>query len=235
MSKYLEQVFSLEGQYAIVTCAATELGGAVVRGLAQSGAIVCGTDIHQFSESKLSQGGFYIRCNLDHAPQFQLLCEEVYRQYSQLDILINVGEISASTQDLPRNLVNNFRQTVERQLKTAVRTSRTAANYLKQSGGGSIINIISIKNAVGFPTDFSYIATKNALLMMTKELSLELIKDNIRVNNIVLGSSQAAPDPERNDWQDLVKTVVYLATAGSDSMTGQDVFLVGDRVSTSPG
>ncbi|MEO1672525.1 MAG: SDR family NAD(P)-dependent oxidoreductase [Cyanobacteria bacterium J06631_2] len=239
MSKYLEKFFSLEGRIAIVTHAATELGGAVIRGLANSGAIVCGTDISRTTESQWGENEYYIRCNLNHFPQFQLLCEEIYRQHSQLNILLNVAEISTPGSDIQGNRLDNFRQEIESQLQTAVHASRTAAQYILQSGGGSIINIISIKNAMGFPDDFSYIATKNALLMMTKKLAVDLIKDNIRVNNIVIGYSQgltASEKPAQLDnhhWKDLVGTVIYLASESSDSMTGQDIFIIGDRVLSS--
>jgi|GEM_PF-3610159 len=243
MNEYLEQLFSLKGRVAIVTRASTELGKVVVRGLAQSGAIVCGVDgqilVEEGGESEASEPS-----SLEKQSKFKLLCDLLYQQHSKLNLLVNIEEIatpSASVKTIESATArdNNFRQAIELQLHNANQASQIAAKKIKQSGGGLIINIISIKNAMGFPDDFSYIATKNALLMITKKLAVDLIKDNIRVNNIVIGyvrnrtgSDKQIINLSDRSYQDLVGATIYLASENSGSITGQDIFIVGNRTIT---
>ena len=103
-----------------------------------------------------------------------------------------------------------------------------------------VFNIIEIKKPMEFIDDLSYVATKNALLMFTKKLAIELIKDNVRVNNVVIAyipnsesqNEQAFPYSDRN-WQDLVATIIYLASKNSGSITGQDIFITNNKMQTS--
>ena len=239
MSEYLERLFSLKGRVAIVNNVSTELGRAVILGLAQSGAMVCGTDSQLVADEQLETEERMSDSN--RYSKFKLLCDEVYEKYSKFNLLVNIEKIdtpsvSLETIDLASAKVNNFRQAVEMQLHNANQAIAIAAQKIEQSGGGLIINIISIENAMGFPDYFSYIATKNALLMITKKLAIDLIKDNIRVNNIVLGyvnddikNNRQAFNLSERSYQDLIKAIIYFASENSGSVTGQDIFIVGNR------
>ena len=170
------------------------------------------------------------------------MCDELYKNYGKLNVLINIEEVETPAAAVESNLsmTTSFRESLDLQLNSLISASRISSQYIKKSGGGSIINIISIKNAMGFPDDYSYVATKNALLMTTKELAADLIKDNVRVNNIVLGYVQNLTSSEPNNyqindhqWKDLIGTTIYLASESSASITGQDIFIISDRLTTS--
>lgn len=241
MSKYLEQLFSLESRIIVINNTSTFLGKTIVRGLTHSGAIVCGIKKPQELTIKSDKNEFCITRNQNNYLIFKSLWEELYEKHGKLNVLINIEEIETPLKNIDVDLstVDNFRQALNAQLNTVVTAIQIGSQYIKQSGGGSIINIISIRNAMGFPDDLSYVATKNALLMTTKELAANLIKNNIRVNNIVIGYVQNTIHSNLNTyqigdhrWKDLIGTIVYLASESSDSMTGQDIFIVGDRLLT---
>ena len=241
MKKYLEQLFSLEGRVAIVNGDTSELSLAIVRGLARSGAIVCGTNnkLLDFSQLKTAESGANSLTSSQH--KFQFLCDRLCEKYSKFDLLVNLEEIdipsstSACTDSLPTK-TDNLRQEIETQIDRANQASLIAAPKIKQSGGGSILNIIQINNPIGTPDELSYVVTKNALRTIAKQLAINLIKDNIRVNNIVIGY---VPNPIEQETvpplcdrlkQNLVATAVYLASESSSSTTGQDIFVIGNKM-----
>ena len=233
--------FPLQNNVAIVTGASQGVGAVILKGLSQSGAIVCGTGEPYVSEWQANKNESYIRCNARDGIAFQFLCEEIIEKYGKLSSLVNVTNIDLSILDtdskkacLQTEIVSN--------LKKAISTSRVVAKLMKKSQGGSILNIIGIGNIIDRPNSLSYITAKNALLMMTKKLAEDLKLDNIRLNNIVFGYIQNSPqqldrissipdleaNPE-NQWHDLIRTSVFLVSENSTAIAGQDIFIIGDR------
>ncbi len=113
---------------------------------------------------------------------------------------------------------------------------------MRASGGGSIINISSLAAVYGLPYGLDYVASKAAVIGMTRGMARELGADNIRVNAVapsavmtegteeffgekldkakrVIASGQVI---QRNlDTEDLTGTIIYLASDNSAFVTGQ--------------
>jgi NAD(P)-dependent dehydrogenase (short-subunit alcohol dehydrogenase family) len=66
--------------------------------------------------------------------------------------------------------------------------SRFASEYMKQFGGGSIVNLGSISSFVAQPSFVTYSATKAAILQMTRNMAMDLAPFNIRVNCVCPGT-----------------------------------------------
>ena len=255
MSSYIEKLFSLQGRVAIVTGAASGMGAAIAKGLAQGGAKVAVVDLNavggQAVVEQISNSGgtasFHL-VNLSQTEVIKGLCQEVYEQHGRLDIVVNAAGITLPLKDTDtlEQRLTNFDKTIEVDLRAAYALSMAAAEYMAKSGGGSIINITSINSVVGFPGNPGYVAAKGGLRMMTKGLALDLIKDNIRVNAIAPGyvrtaMSQASyDDPQKHQqrlrhmiiprWgepEDLVGAAIFLASDASGYVTGQDIFVDG--------
>ncbi len=240
MSNHLEQLFSLKGRVAVVTSADRGFGAAIVRGLAQTGAITCGTGNPAMPEWQPIKDELYIRSNINNPMTFKFLCQELYEKYGKLSILINAAEVSFPLRDSQIKDGNrtSWSQTIETNLETTFSTSKIAAKYIRQSGGGSIINIISIKSLASPRDKMSYVAFKDELLIMAKKMAASLIKDNVHVNNIVLGyppkkknhsQNAIAKININNEWQDLIRATVFLASKGSSCITGQGIFILCDE------
>ncbi len=255
MSSYIEQLFSLQGRVAIVTGAASGMGAAIAKGLAQGGAKVAVVDLNavggQAVVEQISNSGgtasFHL-VNLSQTEVIKGLCQEVYEQHGRLDIVVNAAGITLPLKDTDtlEQRLTNFDKTIEVDLRAGYALSMAAAEYMAKSGGGSIINITSINSVVGFPGNPGYVAAKGGLRMMTKGLALDLIKDNIRVNAIAPGyvrtaMSQASyDDPQKHQerlrhmiiprWgepEDMVGATIFLASDASGYVTGQDIFVDG--------
>ena len=237
MSNHLEQLFSLKGRVAVVTCAERGFGAAIVRGLVQTGAITCGTGIPPIPAWKSIKDESYIRCNVSNPETFQFLCQELYEKHGKLNILVNITEINIPFKDsnLAVNKLTVGEETIETNLRTTLSASKIAAKYIKQSGGGSIINIISLNSLASLSDNLSYVAFKDELLIRTKKMARQLIADNVHVNNIFLGYPQNEIGNCReeidhinvnNGWQDLIRATVFLAAKGSSCITGQGIFIL---------
>jgi NAD(P)-dependent dehydrogenase (short-subunit alcohol dehydrogenase family) len=120
--------------------------------------------------------------------------------------------------------------------------------HLRRAGGGSIVNIGSGTFFNGSPTRVHYVASKGAVVGMTRVLSRELGADGIRVNTLVPGSTLSEDDPgpdiiemrraqignrslKRVEMpEDLVGALVFLLSDDSAFMTGQAVVIEGGGI-----
>ena len=160
-------LFSLAGKIAVVTGGASGIGAATVALFEQCGAKVTALDI--------ANG-----CDVTDENAVKRALAEV----GPLDILVNSAgravrkpatEISAEEWD----------QVLDLNLKATFFCSRVAVPFMKQRGGGSIVNLASIMGFSGgiFP-NASYQASKGGVVNLTRALALEWAADNIRVNAV---------------------------------------------------
>ena len=117
---------------------------------------------------------------------------------------------------------------------------------MKNSGGGSIVNITSLNSELAFPDNPAYVAFKGALKQLSKSAAVDLGKHNIRVNNVGPGyfitdmTKKSWEDPKKfkeranktvlGRWgnpEDLVGVSVFLASDASSYITGQDIYVDG--------
>src|SRR6185503_8569821 len=108
------------------------------------------------------------------------------KAFGQLNILVNNGAafifrgLEASVAEWQKILSVNV-------MGTAL-MSRFASEYMKQFGGGSIVNLGSISSFVAQPSFVTYSATKAAILQMTRNMAMDLAPFNIRVNCVCPGT-----------------------------------------------
>lgn len=172
----------------------------------------------------------------------------VNERFGRLDVLVNAAGITMAMgeDDTLSERLKVWDLTMNVDLRGAFSMSMAVAPFMANSGGGSIINITSINSIVGFPGNPAYVAAKGGLRMMTKGMAMDLIKDNIRVNNIAPGyiktamtaGSQADPEmyaarmrhmiiPRWGEPDDMAGAAIFLASNASSYVTGQDIFVDG--------
>jgi dihydroanticapsin dehydrogenase len=183
----------LQGKVAIVTGGSVGIGKATAVLFAEEGArVVIANPAVPAGEQSAAEirdmGGdaIFVQTDISNEEHCRLVCDEAVRAFGRLDILVNNGAVfilkglEASVADWQRMLSVNI-------MGTAL-MSKFAAEYMKQVGGGAIVNLGSISSFVAQRSFVTYSATKAAILQMTRNMAMDLAPFNIRVNCVCPGT-----------------------------------------------
>ena len=183
----------LKDKIAIVTGAAHGIGRATAVLFAEEGAKVTIADPSVAAGENCAAhirdaagDAIFLRTDISSEDDCRNCCDETVRSFGRLDILVNNGAVfvlkglEASIEDWQQVLGVNV-------VGTAM-MSRFASEYMKQFGGGSIVNLGSISSFVAQPSFVTYSATKAAILQMTRNMAMDLAAFNIRVNCVCPGT-----------------------------------------------
>tara|TARA_B100000886_G_C20404170_1_gene483932 strand:- start:454 stop:1209 length:756 start_codon:yes stop_codon:yes gene_type:complete len=242
---YLEKIFNLDEKVIIVTGGSRGIGYILARDLAFAGATVIGLGRTKNINYDFSKNASYSVCDLSNYSAFESLIKTVYDKYGCIDGLVNVAGISIENINFKDNL-KNFNETIQFNLTSIYSACNCVYSFMKESGGGSIINITSIGASMSFPNNPGYQSSKAGLRMLSKSLALDYSAENIRVNNISPGyiktemTKKSFEDKKLNAnrvarmiiprWgepEDLSGAAIYLLSDASSYVTGIDLVVDG--------
>jgi NAD(P)-dependent dehydrogenase (short-subunit alcohol dehydrogenase family) len=225
-------LFSLAGKVAVITGGGSGIGLASAKRFVAAGARV--TIANRTDSTRLARemGATFVRTDVSVEADVEALMNGVADREGGIDIVVNnagFGEVGAdvaglSSAVLQRHLdVNLFG--VQYGIKYGVARMRD---------GGSIVNVSSLAGLVGFPTYGAYVASKWAVIGLSKSAAVELGPRRIRVNCVCPGTidtpinQQAGADAEL----ELVKTIAPLGRIGTaDEVAAAIHFLASDDAS----
>ena len=195
----------LKGKTAVVTGGTRGIGFAIVKKYLENGANVAIAGSRQATVEKAIEklpeykdrvmGIWPDLCSPeDVAAAFA----SVKEKFGSLDILANNAGISSRT-SLYDYTVEEFSKIFDVNVKAVFVCTQAAARIMKEQGGGVIISTSSMVGEYGQPSGCGYPASKFAVNGLTKSLSRELAKDQIRVNAV-------APGVTRTDMLDALPT-----------------------------
>jgi 3-oxoacyl-[acyl-carrier protein] reductase len=241
-------MFDLSGMTALVTGASGGLGSAIAKALAGQGArlAVSGSNVEKLENFRSSLGGDHIAlpCNLaDGAAVDQLVPEAVEALGGKLDILVNNAGVTRDNL-LMRMKDAEFEEVIRINLEAAFRLMRAAARPMMKARFGRIISVTSVVGVTGNPGQANYVASKAALIGMTKAVAQELGSRGITVNAVAPGFMTSAMTDALNDQQretilsriplgamgsgdDIGAACVYLASREAGYVTGQTLHVNG--------
>jgi NAD(P)-dependent dehydrogenase (short-subunit alcohol dehydrogenase family) len=181
----------LENKRAIVTGGAAGIGWAIARRFAEEGARVMVADLDGDAapEAAGALGEAHLSCQTDISEEKEV-AEAIWyavREMGGLDVMVNnagVG-VAASTTD---TTVEDFDRVVSVNLKGAFLGMKHAIPAIRDSGGGSVINMSSIAALVGLVDRAAYSAAKGGILSLTRAAAIDHISEGVRVNCIVPGT-----------------------------------------------
>ena len=239
----------LADKVAVITGAARGLGRAYAEALAAEGAAIVAADLNDCGETVAaveSAGGRALSTIVDvsDAASCKAMTSLTMDAFGRVDVLINNAALYAGLKGarFERLDEEQWDRVMQVNIKGTWLTSRAVVDHMRASGGGSIINIASLAAVFGLPYGLDYVASKAAVIGMTRGMARELGRDHIRVNAVapsavmtegteeffgekfekakaVIASNQLIP---RNlETADLTGTIVYLASDTSRFVTGQ--------------
>jgi NAD(P)-dependent dehydrogenase (short-subunit alcohol dehydrogenase family) len=189
--RFLDDLFRLDGQTAIVTGGASGLGEAMAHGLAQAGATVVVADSNADAARALANSvrnrdyALHV-CGVDvtRRASVEAMVTAVVDAHGGVDILVNSAGTAARypAEDFPEE---EYDRIIALNLKGSFLAAQaTGRQMIAQDRGGAIINIASIGASIVYPHATAYNQSKGGVLQMTRSLALEWINHGIRVNAI---------------------------------------------------
>lgn len=254
----MNNFFDLKGQRALITGGTHGLGMAMAKGLAMAGAELI---INGHSEARMEQAITEYRShgytahpvlfNVTNDQEVKTAVDKIEKEIGTIDILVNNAGIIKRIPILEMEAAD-FREVIDVDLVGPFIVSKHVGRYMVQRKSGKIINICSMMSELGRNTVTAYAAAKGGLKMLTKNMATEWAKHNIQVNGIGPGyfaTEQTAPirvsghpfnefiihRTPAGRWgnpDDLMGTIIFLASRASDFVNGQIIYVDGGILAT---
>lgn len=176
----MTQFLNLDGQVAVVTGGASGIGLATVKRLLSAGAKVVLADYSDASELAEELGAIYVNCNVTREEDVKAALQLAVDTYGRLDIIVNNAGVFSDYKTIVESELKDFDFCMGVNLMGAVYAIKHAANLMTE--GGRIVNTASAAGVRGAVKLGSYVASKHAIIGLSKTAALELADKKIRVN-----------------------------------------------------
>jgi len=238
----------------IVTGAAGGIGSVYVEGLAKAGYAVVAADLQAPEQlaARINAGGgsvLAVAVDVSDRASTEAMAAKVEKSLGRIDGLVNNAAYYSAIvkKDFTELTDQEWDQCFAVNVRGAWLCTRAVVSAMKRQGRGKIVNIASMTVPTAPPGFAHYIASKAAIIGLTRALARELGTDRICVNT--LSPDYIAFDRDYDNRQpqmrqmltaqrcigrdetpdDLLGTLLYLLGPGSDFVTGQDIWVNGGR------
>jgi NAD(P)-dependent dehydrogenase (short-subunit alcohol dehydrogenase family) len=245
----------MDQKVAIVTGGSSGIGRATAIALAKQGAKVTvaarrskeGEEtVHLIKEA--GSDGIFVKTDVANENDVRLLVEKTVKQYNRLDYAFNNAGIEEMTTPLVDQTSEVFDQIINVNVKGVWLSMKYEIPEMIRTGGGAIVNTSSGAGVVGYPQQPIYIASKHAVLGLTKSAALEYAKSGIRINAIAPGITETemvervdkqlierlksmTPIGRIGDPQEIANAVVWLLSDKASFVLGHTLLVDGGVVS----
>ena len=243
---------TFKNKVVMITGSTFGIGKSTAIAFAQKGAKVVLSDWKQDEDTLnaiLANGGdaIFVTCDVSVEDDVKNLVAETIARYGRLDFAFNNAGIEGIPGSVTECSNENWDKTFNINLKGVWYAMKYQIPEMLKVGGGVIVNNASIAGIVGFGGTAAYVASKHAVVGLTKNVALDYAKQNIRVNAVCPGIIHT-PMVDRFTGQDpkvleqlvatnpmdrvgqpeeIADTVVFLCSQAASFITGQTIAIDG--------
>lgn len=247
---YTRQQGIVQKSVALVTGATSGIGAATAAAFCKNGSIVIlsGRSLERGEAcvKVLREAGgeaHFMQADVRDADAVKGVVDEIERRFQRLDFAFNNSGTIGNPASVHEMSIESIRETIETNILGTLFCLRSELPLIARSGGGAVVNNSSIAGHVGMPGLSDYVASKHAIVGMTKALALEWVKSNIRINAICPGGvdtplqarftesnadhlndlAAAHPMGRLASSAEIAQTVVWLCSTKSSFITGASI------------
>ena len=243
---------SLDGQVALVTGGGRAIGREICETLARAGATVVSFDLSDSADTVAAieaAGGSAtgIACDVTDEARVDEAVAEVVERFGRLDVLVNNAGVFSTMQRRPfwEIPLDEWELMMSVNVRSVFLVSKAACGPMRAAGSGRIVNIASNVFVFGMPQFLHYVASKGAVVGITRGMARELGPHGIAVNAVSPGlvttevTEQTVPAEYREIVakgqclaealvpSDIAQAVTYLASPAARLVTGQNLLVNG--------
>lgn len=249
----------LSGKTAIITGGATGIGATYARAFAAEGANVAIADVRESEGETLAQelgngkepGAMFVRTDVTDEEQTARMAQQAAEMFGRIDILVNNAAIYlalGSKRQFDEISLDEWEKVMAVNVRGVWLCTKAVSPYMRRQDAGKIVNISSVVAHMGAPGFVHYVASKAAVIGMTRALARELGSNGITVNAVAPGlvSNEASRQLNVEEYMeqaartravqramepdDLVGAVLFLSSPESDFVSGQTLIVDGGAV-----
>ncbi len=238
----------LEGKSALITGCGSGIGRATALAFGRSGAIITCADVDQkggeATAALIREAGGkaeFVQVDVTDPGQVQALIARIVAAHGRLDCAFNNAGIEGDVIELHEASERNFDRVMGVNVRGVWLCMKYEIRQMRKQGGGAIVNTASVAGLSGFPSMSIYVASKHAVVGLTKSAALECADAGIRVNAVCPGPvdtpmmeriASNEGQPTRRDFErvvpmhryaaprEIAETVAWLCSEQASYITG---------------
>lgn len=241
-------------QVVLVTGALAGIGRATAEAFAQAGAnvVIAGRrpDAGEALAAQLAGHGgdvVFIAADVRREPEMQQLVDRTVECFGRLDVVVNNAGVDGEMVPFAGITPESYAGVFDTNVLGTLLGIKHALRVMEPQGSGAIVNVSSIYGEKGFPLNAPYVASKHAIIGLTRAAALEGAAHGVRVNAVGPGPVQTAmldrvtggdeeakaaflstiPLGRAGDPQEIADAIVFIASDRASFLSGQTIFLDG--------